>query len=69
MRLTCCGGKYHSPRQVGVDDHEGVVSAPVAAGCIGVHHIQLPPQIVPVLPPAVMSFQPAGTTTDSQALV
>ena len=50
-----------------MDEHEGVVSAPIAAGGIGVHYIHLPPQIVPVLLPAVISFQPAGMTTDSQA--
>ena len=57
--LTCCGGKYHRPRQVGVDEHEGVVGAPVAAAGVGVQYVQLPPQIVLVLLPAVISLQPA----------
>ena len=43
-----------------MDDHQTMVGAPVAWSGICVHHIKLPPEVVPVLGPAVMGFQPAS---------
>ncbi len=45
-----------------MDEHEAVVDALVARGGICVHHIQLSPQVVPVLSPAVVGFQPTSTS-------
>ena len=39
----------YRPGKVRVNEHEGVVGALVATGGICVHHIQLSPQVVPVL--------------------
>ena len=40
-----------------MNEHEAVVDALVARGGVCVHHIQLSPQVVPVLSPAVVGFQ------------
>ena len=66
---TCCGGKCYGPGQVRVDEHQAVVGALVAAGCISVHYVQLPAQVIPVLLPAVVCFQPAHTSGEVRPLI
>jgi len=44
--------------EVGVQQHHGVVDLTIQGAAVGVHHIHLPPQVVPVLAPAVVLFQP-----------
>lgn len=45
-----------------MNEHEAVVDALVAVGGVCVHHIQLSPQVVPVLSPAVVGFQPTSNS-------
>ena len=45
-----------------MDEHEAVVDVLVALGGVRVHHIQLSPQVVPVLSPAVVGFQPTSNS-------
>lgn len=39
--------------------HHAVVDSLVQGTAVGVHHVQLPPQIIPVLLPAILLSHPA----------
>lgn len=61
LYATCGGWHNNSPGQVGMNDHQAVVDVLVAIGSIGVHYVQLSPQVVPVLFPGVVAFNSANT--------
>ena len=46
-----------------MNEHEAVVDELVALGGVRIHHIQLSPQIVPVLSPAIAGFQPTNNSS------
>ena len=45
---TCAHRGRHGPGEEGVQRQHPVVEAPVVGAGVGVHHEQLPPQVVPV---------------------
>jgi len=58
MVCTCDSRQHEGQGEVGVEQHHGVVDLPVQGAAVGVHHVHLAPQVVPVLPPAVVLLQP-----------
>ena len=53
------GGRGHErPGQVAVQGQHAVVEAPVEVAGIGVHHAELPPQVVPKLAQAAVLIEP-----------